>query len=83
MSSALPGSAPGQSPEGTLPPGGGTVYTGGSPNFDETAGQYRNLPGGMTLGGKGGVPPPPGTPTPPWGRTIVSSRLFLMSLAAE
>lgn len=65
MSSALPGSAPGQSPEGTLPPGGGTVYTGGSPNFDETTGQYRNLPGGMTLGGKGGVPPPPGTPTPP------------------
>lgn len=65
MSSTLPGSAPGQSPEGTLPPGGGTVYTGGSPNFDETTGQYRNLPGGMTLGGKGGVPPPPGTPTPP------------------
>jgi len=65
MSSALPGSAPGQSPEATLPPGGGTVYAGGSPNFDETTGQYRNLPGGMTLGGKGGVPTPPGTPPPP------------------
>jgi len=49
MSSALPGSAPGQSPEATLPPGGGTVYTGG----------------GMTFGGKGGLPPAQGTPTPP------------------
>ena len=40
------------SPEDPVwPPGDDIVYTGGSPNFDETTGQYRNLPGGMTLGG--------------------------------
>lgn len=68
MSSTLPGSAPGQRPEGTLPPGGGTVYTGGSPNFDETTGQYRNPPGGLPFKG-GGFPlptdPPPTNPPPP------------------